>query len=370
MNFIGPKAFIHLDRLKNNLSNIRFHVGDRKLMCVVKANGYGHGAIEVAKAIAEEPNIMFAVFAIEEALELRENGINNDIMIFCRMQSDFIPVSVEYDLTLNVSSLDDLVALKSYSDSNVACPKFHLKFDTGMTRLGFDISQQDDIFSFLIENHLKPEGIYSHFSTADEGDLSYAKSQLKQFNEVVDAAKQVGLDFTYIHCSNSGAILNLPSSYFNLIRVGMLMYGVPPSDEVPMDVNVEPVMSFCGPIVNVRRVTKGTQVSYGGIYETDKDTTIAVVQTGFADGFPRPWFESGYVSYQGKHYKIAGRVCMDQLMVDFGEGKPIEGEDVLFFGKKDGNAIPVETIADNINSTTYVLLTAIQGRTKRIPITN
>jgi alanine racemase len=133
-----------------------------------------------------------------------------------------------------------------------------------------------------------------------------------------------------------------------------------------MDIPVEPVMSFCGPIVNVRRVKAGTQVSYGGVYSTEKDTNIAVIQTGFADGFPRSWYEKGYVSYGGQNYKIAGRVCMDQLMVDFGDKEPEEGEEVLFFGRKDENEIPVETIAEAIGTTTYVLLTDIHGRTKRI----
>jgi alanine racemase len=160
----------------------------------------------------------------------------------------------------------------------------------------------------------------------------------------------------------------VPEAYFNLIRVGMLLYGVSPSDEVPMDVDVEPVMSFCGPIVNVRKVIAGTQVSYGGVYTTKKDTNIGVIQTGFADGFPRPWYEKGFVSYKGQYFRIAGRVCMDQLMVDFGDTEPEEGEEVLFFGKKDGNEIPVEMIAKEIASTTYILLTAIHGRTKRVVI--
>jgi len=368
MTFVGPKAYIHLDRLEKNIANIRQHAGNRKLMCVVKANGYGHGANEIAKAISDEPNIMFAVFAFEEAIELREHGINNDIFIFSRLQPHFIPKAVELSLTVNASAMADLKSLIHFQHDTGLCPKFHIKFDTGMTRLGFDIDDQNAVFSFIKENELKPGGIYSHFATADEGDLSYAESQLSQFNSAVINAKNFGIEFNEIHFSNSGAILNLPESYFNLIRVGMLMYGVAPSDEVPMNVNVEPVMSFCGPIVNVRRVKAGTQVSYGGVYTTEKDTTIAVVQTGFADGFPRPWYENGFVSYKGQKYKIAGRVCMDQLMVDFGEGKPIEGDDVLFFGKKDGNEIPVETIADNINSTSYVLLTAIQGRTQRFVI--
>tara|TARA_B110000495_G_scaffold196084_1_gene204462 strand:- start:8297 stop:9406 length:1110 start_codon:yes stop_codon:yes gene_type:complete len=368
MKIIGPKAYIHTDRLKQNLWNIRRHVGDRSIMCVVKANGYGHGAFEIAKAIQQEAGIILAVFAIEEAIELRENGMENELLVFSRMQAHSISKAVELNLTVNACDMSDLEALAHYKSSQKSVPKFHIKFDTGMTRLGFDIKDQDDIFTFIQENDLSPEGIYSHFATADEGDLSYAESQLNDFNHILETAKKYHINFNYIHCSNSGSILNVPESYFNLIRVGMLMYGVPPSEEVSMDVPVEPVMSFCGPIVNVRRVKAGTQISYGGVYTTDKETNIAVVQTGFADGFPRPWYENGYVSYKGQHYKIAGRVCMDQLMVDFGETEPKEGEEVLFFGKKDGNEIPVETIANEIGTTTYVLLTAIHGRTKRIVI--
>ena len=370
MNSIVPKAYIHLDRLLVNIENIHQYVGGQKLMCVVKANGYGHGAVQIANALLKYPEIIFAVFSFEEAIELREHGIKNDLFIFSKLQPNLLSKALELNLILNSSAITDLQELAKFKNQNGSCPNFHIKFDTGMTRLGFNLKEQDEVFKFLKENDLDPDGIYSHFSTADEGDLSFAKFQLEQFNNAVDNAKSSGIYFNYIHCSNSGAILNMPESYFNLIRVGMLMYGVAPSDEVSMTVDVEPVMSFCGPIVNIRQVAKGTQISYGGIYTTEKETNIAVVQTGFADGFPRPWFEDGYVSYNGKHYKIAGRVCMDQLMVDFGDDLPEEGEEVLFFGKKDGNEIPVEIIAKSINSTTYVLLTAIHGRTKRISIKN
>ena len=169
-----------------------------------------------------------------------------------------------------------------------------------------------------------------------------------------------------MHCSNSGAILNLQESYFNMIRVGILLYGALPSNEIQNDINVKPVMSFCGSIVNLRRVSKGTPVSYGGAYKTSKDTNIGVVQTGFADGLPRNWYKDGYVSYKGNHYKIVGRICMDQLMIDFNEENPKDGDEVLFFGKKDRDEIKVEDIAEKIGTTTYVLLTAIQGRTKRV----
>tara|TARA_B110000263_G_scaffold185400_1_gene162983 strand:- start:2666 stop:3778 length:1113 start_codon:yes stop_codon:yes gene_type:complete len=367
MSIIGPKAFIHLDRLRSNLKSIQKKVGDRQLLCVIKADGYGHGAVSIANSISHYNNIQFAVFSIEEALELRKSKIHNDIMVFSKIQPESIDHAYNNDLILNLSSLEDIDIIKSYAKDTKNYPRYHIKFDTGMTRLGVDIADAEELYE-KINQELKvnPEGIYTHFATADEGDLTYAKMQLSKFKEVVDLAERNNIKFKYVHCSNSGAILNLEKSYFNMIRVGMLLYGAFPSNEVPIDIDLKPVMSFCGSIVNVRRVLKGTQVSYGGVYTTIYDTYIGVIQTGFADGFPRPWYEKGIVSYKGEEYKIAGRVCMDQLMVDFGETIPKVGDDVLFFGKNKSDHIPVEIIAESIKSTPYVLLTAIGGRTKYI----
>ena len=371
MSKIGPKAFIYLDRCKSNLINIQEKVGDRTLLCVIKANGYGHGAVPIAKAIANHVNIQFAVFSIEEALELRNAKINNDIIVFSKIHSDFIDLAYNNNLILNLSSIDDIDSFKTYILETGNCPRYHIKFDTGMTRLGIDIADANILYEKITRDlTTHPEGIYTHFATADEGDLTYAKMQLNKFNEIVDLADKHKIKFKYVHCSNSGAILNLEESYFNMVRVGMLLYGALPSIEVNNDIELEPVMSFCGSIVNIRRVTKGTHVSYGGVYITVRDTNIGVIQTGFADGFPRPWYENGFVNYKGDKYKIAGRVCMDQLMVDFGDTMPQTGDDVLFFGKNKSGDIPVETIAETINSTTYVLLTAIGGRTKYIYIDN
>ena len=366
---IGPKAYIHLNRLEQNIFNIQRNIGERNLMVVVKANGYGHGAINIANFLSKNSAIIFCVFTIDEAIKLRENGIKNSILIFSRINKEWINLAIKYNLWVNACHIDDLRLLDSFHSENSKCPGIHLKFDTGMTRLGFDYEDYDNIYQYLIEHpHLNIEGIYSHFATADEGDLSYAESQLKLFNEILEHGRQLGFKFKYVHCSNSGALLNLPFSLFNTVRVGMLAYGVSPSNEVEMEIDVEPVMSFCGPIVNLRRVKANTQVSYGGVYITKKNTNIGVIQAGFADGFPRPWYENGYVSYRGNYFNIAGRVCMDQFMVDFGDIKPNLGDEVLIFGKKDNDELSIELIADKINSTTYVLLTAIQGRTELILI--
>ncbi len=364
---IGPKAYIHSTRLKSNISKIKNHVGKKNLMIVIKANAYGHGALNIASYLSKDLMNIFCVFSIDEALELRKGGIKNNILIFSKLQSEWLDLAFENDLWVNASHINDLYLLNKFYHTKGSCPKIHLKFDTGMTRLGFDMFDDDHIFQYLSEHFFLPvEGIYSHFSTADEGDLTYAKFQLKQFNRILMNSKNYTIDFKYIHCSNSGAILNLPSSMYNTVRVGMLVYGVSPSNEVSMHINVEPIMSFCGPIINIREVSANTSVSYGGKYSTKHSTNIAVIQTGFADGLPRAWYKNGYVSYKGDKYKIAGRICMDQFMVDFGSITPQIGDEVLIFGKRKKDNIPIELIAEKIGTTTYALLTSIHGRTQYI----
>jgi alanine racemase len=366
----GPKAYIHSKRFKINLENIQKYIGNKRLMLVVKANAYGHGAQQISSIIKKDmPNLFLCVFSIDEAIELRSFGVKNKILVLSKIESDWLSDALELDLSINISNLNDFKIISEFYKNINKCPSFHLKFDTGMTRLGFDKKEIKKVINFLLNNKKLPlEGLYSHFATSDEGDLSYAYDQLRKFNEILFAMKKVNINIPYIHCSNSGSILNLPDSYFNIVRVGMLAYGVSPSKEVNMKIDVEPVMSFCGSIVNIRTVKPGTQISYGGGYKVNVKSNIAVVQTGFADGLPRNWYENGYVSHNGKYYKIAGRICMDQLMIDFGSDTPTEGEDVLFFGKKDQNEIHIEKIANEINTTTYVLLTAIRGRTDRFLI--
>lgn len=238
-----------------------------------------------------------------------------------------------------------------------------------MTRLGISYEDAQNILNDLMYSpEIDCEGIYSHFATADEGDPTYAKWQFDQFNEVLKMAEKMEFPIKYRHFSNSGAILNLPETKLNMVRVGMLLYGAYPSDEVPRSLNLKPVMEFIAPIVAVRKVPKGTFISYGGKFKTDRETNIGVIQCGFADGFPRPWYVDGHVMYKKKKFKIAGRVCMDQLTVDFGDTVPEVGETVLLMGEGMHGSLLAEEIGQKIDSTTYVLFTAIGGRTERIVV--
>ena len=364
---IGPKAIIHLDRLIHNYHEIKKHVGDVPLMTVVKANGYGHGTIPVAQALQQEGVNFFAVFTIEEAKELRENGILGDILIFSRLNREFVEEAADLNVTLILSQKDDIEILQELFLKNHKRPKVHLKIDTGMTRLGIPYEDAKSILKDLMYSpEIDCEGIYSHFATADEGDPSYAKWQFNRFNKILKMVEEMEFPVKYRHFSNSGAILNLPESKLDIMRVGMLLYGAYPSDEVPHSLDIKPVMEFVAPIVTIRRVPKGTFISYGGKYKTEKDTNIGVVQCGFADGFPRPWYEDGYIMYKGEKFKIAGRVCMDQLLVDFGDTVPQVDENVLLMGDGNHGNIQAEEIGQKIGSTPYVLFTAIGGRTERI----
>ncbi len=363
----GPKAVIHLDNLVYNYNLIKKHVDGRRLMTVVKANAYGHGAVEVAKALKKAGSDYFAVYTVREAMELRDAGITDDILIFSRTDKDEIHLADELNLTLIVSWRDDLDWFVDYYRQTGNCPKLHLKIDTGMTRLGVPHEDVPELLKKIQKlEGIELEGMYSHFATADEGDPTYAKFQMANFNRCVEAAKAISMPIEYVHFSNSGAVLSHPDAWYDLIRVGLLLYGAFPSNEVPTDMPIKPVMDYRASITTVREVKAGTQISYGGVYAPDSDTTVGVIQCGFADGFPRPWYEMGHVMWQGKKFKIAGRVCMDQFMVNFEGEKPAVGDEVLMFGDDGENVIRTEEISAAIGLTPYTLLTAVHGRTRYV----
>ena len=365
----GPKAYIHLDRLNHNFSVIQNNAENCSIMCIVKTNAYGHGGVLVSKTLEKAGCKWFGVFTHEEGIELRDAGLDQNIFILCKLNKEALGAAVEYNFSLNLSSWDDFRLLEEYYSNNRILPKVHLKIDTGMTRLGFDFKDTDAVLDKIVNfKPLNCEGIYSHLATADEGDLRYAHTQLKRFQTILYKAEQKGVRFRYTHCSNSGALLTLPGSKFNMLRVGLLLYGVYPSDEAPHSIPVKPVMDYRGTVVELRKVDAGVSVSYGGIWTSKKDTQIGVVQSGFADGVPRPWFEKGTVGYRGKRYPLAGRICMDQLTVDFGNDDITIGEEVLFWGEDHGIQISIEEISKDILSTPYVIFTGLSKRVKRIPV--
>ena len=210
-NIIGPKAIVYLSKCRKNLLAIKNKIGHKKLLCVVKANGYGHGAIQIAKSISDIDNVQFAVFSFDEAIELRNANIKNDILIFSKLQSSNIESAYKYDLILNISSIDDISSAERFFKKNKISPRYHIKFDTGMTRLGFDLKDAEEVYNKISgEISYYVEGIYTHFATADEGELSFAEKQLKDFNKIVKKADEFGLSFKHIPVSYTH--LTLPTN--------------------------------------------------------------------------------------------------------------------------------------------------------------
>ena len=359
-----PKAIVHLDRLARNYKILSNSLNDKRLMAIVKANAYGHGAIECSKTLEGQGCDSFSVFTIEEAKELRNAGLKSDILLLSKLEKESIQTAIDNDLIVNISSIDDLDSIILFLEKNGLSPRFHMKIETGMNRLGFDLSDISLAIGKLLNyKNLNCEGIYTHYATSDEGDLSYAHLQQERFEKALEIANEMGYTFKYKHISNSGGLLSELSSNTNMLRIGILLYGIYPSKHVEKKYVLEPVLEFKAPIVDYRNAKKGATVSYGGLYTTKKDTIIGIIQCGFADGFPRPWFEKGYVSYNGKSFKIAGRVCMDQFMVDFENEIPKIGDEVLIYGSDGKDCISVETISNAINTSPYTITTALKKRT-------
>ena len=357
-----PIIEIDLDRLENNYLNIKKMIGNNSLLAVVKADAYGHGVIPISKKLESLGINFFAVFTIDEAIELRKNGINADIIIFERLSRESYKLAIKYNIIVNVSWFSDLEIFLENMIKKQNFPKYHLKIDTGMTRLGIPYESSFEFLNNFIEKtNLIPDGIYTHLATADEGDLSFAINQKEKFDNILSIIKNK-IDLKWVHISNSGGVSNLDNSNYNLVRVGMLLYGALPSNSLKKVPQIQPVMNFKGEIVLIRRVKKDIPISYGGLYKTAKSSNIGVIQVGFADGMPRAWFERGYVNWNGKKYKICGRICMDQFMVNFENDKPSEGEKVLIWGKDNQNHIPVEIIAEDIGLNPYNLFTSISDK--------
>ncbi|MEE2877093.1 MAG: alanine racemase [Candidatus Neomarinimicrobiota bacterium] len=358
----NPVAEIRLDRLRHNARIVMNRAGNSELLAVVKANGYGHGAVPVSKMLEGAGINYLGVFTLDEAIELRNGGVECEILIFERLSDRAIRESAKLSITVSVSWFSDLDLFKHSVNNGFTLPKFHLKLDTGMTRLGIPWKDVTEFAGSLKqETGAEPDGVYTHLSTSDEGDLTFAYEQKRRFDDAVHELQRV-CSPKWVHIASSGAIVNMPDSYYNMVRVGILLYGASPSVELVDPLSVQPVMNFKGEIVLVRHIEAGTPVSYGALYQPGDDCYLGVVQVGFADGMPRAWFERGVVMWNGKRYRIAGRICMDQFMVDFGKEEPEEGETVLIWGRDGNNHLPIEEISKDLGLNPYTLFSGLGGK--------
>ena len=317
-------ATIDLDAVTWNLENMRKNISkDTKIIAVLKADAYGHGAVPIAQHIESLSYIWgIAVACVEEGMELREAGIKKPILILGYTFAEDYPTIIEHDMRPAVFTFEMAQHLSDAAVKMNQTAKIHIKVDTGMGRIGYrDINEAvPEILKISKLPHIEIEGIFTHFARADEAETTPAYVQLEKFQQFISRLEEEGLSIPMKHCSNSAGIIRMKEANMDAVRAGIILYGLYPSDEVEKEpVALRPVMELKTHISYVKTVEKGTAISYGGTFITEKETKVATIPVGYADGYCRGLSNKGYVLIHGKRAPILGRVCMDQFMVDVTE---------------------------------------------------
>ncbi|MBF0413950.1 MAG: alanine racemase [Desulfamplus sp.] len=382
--FPQSRLIINLDALAKNIRALKAKCApDTALMAVVKANAYGHGAVHVAKTALDNGASFLAVARIHEAVKLHGANIKlykTDIAAPILLFGDVLPSQVEWlalnNVRITVASLD---SAKEISGAAIVCgqrAKCHIKVDTGMGRLGFVVADNikneiekiaDEIIKITALDGIYVEGIYTHFANADVTDKSHVGEQIGKFKKLIDALADRGFKPEICHASNSAAIIESPDGHFNMVRAGIAMYGLWPSEEVNhYIIELEPVMSVASKIIHLKNVPSGFKVSYGSTHVTQLPTKIATVPIGYADGYNRLLSSKGEMLVKGRRCKVVGRVCMDYTMIDVGEIPDVEvGDDVVIMGRQGNEEILADEIAHHINTINYEVVCSFN---RRIPI--
>ncbi len=361
-------AEINLDNLALNLQAIRRKVGAAGIIPVIKADAYGHGAVMVAKRLVREGCSMFAVARFEEAMELRESGIGSQILVLGRLFPGEIKEAVKAGLSLSVFESEDL----DWIEKDIGCRpdqsvRVHLKLDSGMGRVGLLLPKGADLLDRLGKcGACIWEGLYTHFSTADEKDKTFANLQLERFGRAISLVCAAGRKPPIIHMAASGAILDLPRSYFDAVRPGILLYGHYPSRQTSRCLCPRQVMSFKTYVAHLREMPGGCPVSYGRKWTTPGPTRIAVLPVGYADGLSRRFTNNGEVLIRGRRYPMVGTVTMDYIMVNVGDGAVELGDEVLLWGESDAGTIEALDVAERIGTIPYELTCALSRRVTRL----
>ncbi len=368
------KAVISLDAVEQNFREMRKNIAeDTKMIAVVKADAYGHGAVPIAHLIEDYDYIWgFAAATAEEAVHLRQAGITKPILILGIVFDEYFPELVQYDIRPAVCEYEEA---KKLSDEAVLQNKtvhIHIALDTGMTRIGYaDIPESVEEIKKIAElPNLEIEGMFTHFARADEYDRSPAMVQLERYQDFSKRVEEAGVDIPLHHCSNSAGIIRVPEANLSIVRAGITIYGIYPSSEVERDiVKLAPVMELKSHITYVKDVPAGAAISYGGTYVADKKRRVATIPVGYADGYPRQLSNKGWVLIHGKKAPILGRVCMDQFMADVTEIDNVKkGDEVTLLGRDGDEFISIEEMGDLCGRFSYEFACDISPRVPRVYI--
>jgi alanine racemase len=338
-------------------------------MPILKANAYGHGLVSVAKMLEREGVAYVGVAYLEEALRLREEGVCIPVLVLGGIVGDQIPRFIENELTLTASSIDKLTAIEACASRLGRRARVHLKVDTGMERIGVHWATAERLLAHAARaKHVDVEGVFTHFATADEPDLSFSKLQLERFLEVTSFYERHGLKVPLRHAANSGAILRMPESHLDMVRPGILFYGAPPASELPLTIPVQQALRWVTRVVYFKVVGAGRSVSYGGTFAPSTPTRVITLPVGYGDGYSRAMSGKAEVLVHGMRCPVIGRICMDQIMVDIGWNSAFNGDEVVLLGRSGNEHIRIEDLARWAGTIPHDVLTSINTRVPRVAL--
>ncbi len=370
-------AEVNIDNIKHNFNEIKRKLNPAaKLLCVLKADAYGHGAEFLVKEYEKLGADFFGVSNLDEAMQLRKAGSKKPILIFGYTPSECADILANNNISQAVFSLEYAKKLQSECKSKGVKVKAHIKIDTGMSRIGFfaqnEESRKQSVNEILEINNMPEieiEGMFTHFSVADDitNNKDYTLSQINNFKSIIEDLEANGLHIPLKHCCNSGGMINFPDMQLDMVRAGVVLYGLYPSEEIIGKIDLKPAMSLKTVVSQVKTIPKGTSVSYGRTFVSDKDIKVASVAIGYADGYSIKFSNNSEMLVHGNRAKILGRVCMDQLMLDVSDIENVsEGDEVIVFGSDGQNNISVDELAKNIGTINYEIVCLIGKRVPRI----
>ncbi|MEJ2154294.1 MAG: alanine racemase [Desulfobacteraceae bacterium] len=371
-------AEIDLTAIAHNVKELRRLIGDKvQLMVAVKANAYGHGAVEVARAALESGADQLGVARVEEGIALRRAGIEAPILILGYTLTENASYLMEYRLMPTLYSLENARAFSAAAAAAGQSIAFHIKVDSGMGRLGvpcdalqLDLVQNpaEEIKAILRLPGLDFQGLCTHFATADHGDKTFANRQFKRFQALVAELEADGVEIPVKHAANSGAIIDMPETHLDMARAGISLYGLNPSDEVDLGrIDLRPALTLKARIIHLKTVPAGTRISYGGTWQPSFATTIATIPVGYGDGYSRRLSNQGQMLVNGKRAPIVGRVCMDLTMLDVGHIENVRmGDEAVLIGRQGEAEISADEIAGLLGTINYEVVTALMARVERV----
>jgi len=371
MSVIPVWAEIDLNALTSNISEVRRLTNPTaKIMAIVKANAYGHGAVKVSRTVLSGGADWLGVARLDEGISLREAGIGAPILILGYLPPEQSADVVRSSLSQAIYTSDMALALADAAAAEGTRAKVHLKIDTGMGRIGW-VAGPEAVREILIlarNRHLEVEGIFTHFAAADLVDKKYTKEQFAKFTGLIEDLRRNGLEIPIKHAANSASLMEMPETHLDMVRAGIILYGLYPSDEVDHSrIKLHPVMSLKAKVAFVKRVPAGFKVSYGCTYITENATVIATLPLGYADGYSRLLSSKGYALIHGRRAPVVGRVCMDQIMVDVGHIPGVAvGDEAVLIGHQGEQEITADEFAGLLGTINYEVVCMISHRVPRV----